>query len=65
MKVQPKEENEVISFGCPDASDLQRIVEDIVKADLPIWSLVFINPRMAEMFPILPWIVETKKGDVP
>jgi Fe-S oxidoreductase/FAD/FMN-containing dehydrogenase len=49
MKVQPKEELKVIAVGCPDASDLQRIVEDIVKADLPIWSLVFINPRMAEM----------------
>jgi FAD/FMN-containing dehydrogenase len=49
MKVQPKEELEVIAIGCPDADELQQIVEDIVKADLPLWSLVFINPRMAEM----------------
>ena len=49
MKVQPKEELEVIAIGCPEADDLQQIVEDIVKADLPLWSLVFINPRMAEM----------------
>jgi Fe-S oxidoreductase/FAD/FMN-containing dehydrogenase len=49
MKVKPKEELEIIAIGCPDARGLQRIVEDIVAADLPIWSLVFINPRMAEM----------------
>ena len=49
MKVQPKEELEIIAIGCPEAPALQQIVEDIVKADLPLWSLVFINPRMAEM----------------
>jgi Fe-S oxidoreductase/FAD/FMN-containing dehydrogenase len=49
MKVQPKEELQVIAIGCPDARDLQKIVEDVIKADLPLWSLVFINPRMAEM----------------
>ena len=49
MKVQPKDELHVIAMGCPDATNLQRIVEDIVKADLPLWSLVFINPKMAEM----------------
>ena len=49
MQVQPKEELQIIAVGCPDARDLQRIVEDIVKADLPLWSLVFINPRMAEL----------------
>jgi Fe-S oxidoreductase/FAD/FMN-containing dehydrogenase len=49
MKVQPKEELEIIAIGCSDAHDLQKIVEDISAADLPLWSLVFINPRMAEM----------------
>jgi len=49
VKVMPKEELGVISVGCPDAYDLQRLVERIVKDGLPIWSLSFINPRMAEM----------------
>ena len=49
MKVQPKEKLEIVAVGCPEADSLQQIVEDIVKADLPLWSLVFINPRMAEM----------------
>jgi Fe-S oxidoreductase/FAD/FMN-containing dehydrogenase len=49
VKVMPKEGLGVISIGCPDAYDLQRLVERIVKDGLPIWSLSFINPRMAEM----------------
>ncbi len=49
VKVMPKEGLGVISIGCPDAYDLQRLVELIVKDGLPIWSLSFINPRMAEM----------------
>ena len=49
MHVQTKEELKIIAIGCPDIRDLQKIVEDIVKADLPLWSLVFINPRMAEL----------------
>jgi Fe-S oxidoreductase/FAD/FMN-containing dehydrogenase len=49
MKVQPKEKMKIIAIGCPVARDLQRIVEDIIKADLPLWSLVFINPCMAEL----------------
>ena len=49
VKVMPKEGLGVISIGCPDAYDLQRLVERIVKEGLPIWSLSFINPSMAEM----------------
>jgi Fe-S oxidoreductase/FAD/FMN-containing dehydrogenase len=49
LKVQPLEDLEVISVGCPDAHDLQKLVGSIVDADLPIWSLMFINPRMAEL----------------
>ena len=50
MKVQPKEELEdYCRWLLRMPVNLQRIVEDIVKADLPLWSLVFINPRMAEL----------------
>ncbi|MDH4264614.1 MAG: FAD-binding oxidoreductase [Deltaproteobacteria bacterium] len=49
LQVQPLEELEVVSIGCPNPHDLQRLVESIVAADLPIWSLMFINPRMAEL----------------
>jgi Fe-S oxidoreductase/FAD/FMN-containing dehydrogenase len=49
LKVQPLEELDVVSIGCPNPHDLQHLVESIIAADLPIWSLVFINPRMAEL----------------
>lgn len=49
LKVQPKNDLETISIGCPDAHDLQKLVESIVETNIPIWSLMFINPRMAEL----------------
>ena len=49
IKVQPADELEILAIGCPDAHDLQRFVENLIKEQFPIWSLVFINPRMAEL----------------
>ncbi len=39
----------VRAIACPDAHKLSRIFQKFIDQDLPIWSLVFINPRMAEM----------------
>ena len=49
LRVQPMEEIDVLALACPDPHDLQKLIESIVDAGLPIWSFVFINPRMAEM----------------
>ena len=49
IRVMPLDELEVISIGCPDAHDLQQLVQSIIDRKLPIWSLLFINPRMAEL----------------
>jgi len=49
LKIMPLEDLEVISLACPDAHDLQKMVDRIYKANLPIWALMFINPRMAEL----------------
>ncbi len=49
VRVQPLEELEVVAIGCPDAYGLQQLVQSFVNEKLPIWSLVFINPRMAEL----------------
>ncbi len=49
VRVQPLEELEVVSIGCPDAHDMQKFVQSMIDAQLPIWSLIFINPRMAEL----------------
>jgi Fe-S oxidoreductase/FAD/FMN-containing dehydrogenase len=39
----------VAAIACPDAHKLTRILLDFIDHKLPIWSLVFVNPRMAEM----------------
>jgi FAD/FMN-containing dehydrogenase len=49
LKVQPLEALEIVSIGCPNPYDLQKLVESIVAAGLPFWSIMFINPRMAEL----------------
>ncbi len=49
IKVMPLEELDVVATGCPDPHQLQRFHQPLVESDLPIWSLVFINPRMAEL----------------
>ncbi|MGB2884681.1 MAG: FAD-binding oxidoreductase, partial [Dehalococcoidia bacterium] len=49
IRVQPKEALDLLSIGCPDAHDLQQLLQSLVDEKLPIWSLIFINPRMAEL----------------
>jgi len=49
LRVQPKEELEVIAIGNRDAAGLRRLVESIIQEKLPVWSILFINPRMAEL----------------
>jgi FAD/FMN-containing dehydrogenase len=49
VRVQPLEELDVVSLACPDAHELQKLIDSMINAELPIWSMVFINPRMAEM----------------
>ena len=49
VRIQPQEELDVVAIGCPDADDLQKMMELIIAKELPIWSIVFINPRMAEL----------------
>ncbi|MFC1941922.1 FAD-binding and (Fe-S)-binding domain-containing protein [Chloroflexota bacterium] len=47
--IQPMEDLEVIAIGSPDAHSLQKMVQSIIDHKLPLWSLLFINPRMAEL----------------
>jgi Fe-S oxidoreductase/FAD/FMN-containing dehydrogenase len=49
IKIQPKEELKVVSIGCPDARDLQKFVQSVIDDKLPVWSIIFINPKMAEL----------------
>jgi Fe-S oxidoreductase/FAD/FMN-containing dehydrogenase len=49
LRVQPLQDLDVVSIACPDAHDLQKLMRAVIDANLPIWSMMFINPRMAEM----------------
>ena len=49
VRVQKKTEIGVAAIACPDAHFLSRIFQDFIDRDLPIWSVIFINSRMAEM----------------
>ena len=49
LRVRPDEPMELLSIGCPDPRDLQKLLESFVAEGLPIWSIVFINPKMAEL----------------
>jgi len=49
LKVMPLEGLDIVSLACPDPHEFQTLLESMVKADLPIWAMIFINPRMAEM----------------
>jgi Fe-S oxidoreductase/FAD/FMN-containing dehydrogenase len=49
LRVRPLEDLDVIAIGCPEADGLQDIVQQIIDRDLPVWSILFINPRMAQL----------------
>jgi Fe-S oxidoreductase/FAD/FMN-containing dehydrogenase len=49
IRVQPLEELKVVAISSADAPSLQRLMEGLVERKLPIWSVVFINPYMAEL----------------
>jgi len=49
LRVQKLTDIGVTAIACPDAHKLSRIFQDFIDQELPIWSVIFINPRMAEM----------------
>jgi len=49
LRVQPLEGLEVVSISTPKAHDFQRLAQSLIDRKLPIWSLIFINPRMADL----------------
>ncbi|MBN2539105.1 MAG: FAD-binding oxidoreductase, partial [Deltaproteobacteria bacterium] len=49
ISVQPLEVMDIVSIGCPDAHDLQDFFTALIEEGLSIWSVLFINPRMAEL----------------
>jgi Fe-S oxidoreductase/FAD/FMN-containing dehydrogenase len=49
VRVMPLTETQVLAIGCRKAPCLQRIIEEVHGSKLPVWSMSFINPRMASL----------------
>ena len=49
IKIMPEVPLDILSIGCPDARELQHLLEGFMECNLPIWSMHFINPKMAAM----------------
>lgn len=49
LRLQRLDDIDVMALACPDPYNLEKLVGSIVDAGLPVWSMMFINPRMAEM----------------
>jgi Fe-S oxidoreductase/FAD/FMN-containing dehydrogenase len=49
LRVMKKAELGLTAIACPDAHKLTAVFQQFIARRLPLWSLVFINPRMAEM----------------
>ena len=49
INVMPLEELEVLAVSTPDEYNLQKFLSLITNSKIPIWSVLFINPKMAEL----------------
>ena len=49
IRVKPLDDLDVLAVGFPDALSLQKFANAVIDEHLPIWSFLFINPRMADM----------------
>lgn len=49
IRILPLEELSIMAVACPDAHDLQRMIQRMIDYELPLWSMTFINPKMAEL----------------
>lgn len=49
FKVKPLERMEVLGFTFEQPTAMQRFIEGIIDADLPLWSLSFVNPGMVSL----------------
>jgi Fe-S oxidoreductase/FAD/FMN-containing dehydrogenase len=49
IKTMKDEKLSILSIGCPDSLNTQRLIESMITEKVPIWSVMFINPKMAEL----------------
>jgi Fe-S oxidoreductase/FAD/FMN-containing dehydrogenase len=49
VKIRLDEQLEICAIGNANAYGMQNMMQSIISEKLPIWSMIFINPRMAEL----------------
>ncbi len=49
VRLRQLEEVGVTAIACPDPHAITRVFQELIQKEVPLWSAVFINPRMAEM----------------
>jgi Fe-S oxidoreductase/FAD/FMN-containing dehydrogenase len=49
LRVQPASQLSVAAVAFPDAKGVQTFIQSLIAAGAPLWSVHFINPRMAQM----------------
>ncbi len=49
LKLQPYSDIEVVACAFPEAENLKKAIQICVTKNLPIWSVMFINPMMARL----------------
>jgi Fe-S oxidoreductase/FAD/FMN-containing dehydrogenase len=54
LGIQPDEPLDYISIACNEHGCFQVLIQELLYADLPIWSMMFINPKMAELKNLAP-----------
>ncbi len=54
LRVQPQENLDIVALGSSDTASMQGLIQSLVDEKLPIWSLIFINPLMAELRNVVP-----------
>ena len=54
LKVQPLEELGVFAATFQNPTDLKNFMESVTESDIPVWSFLFINPKMAVFKNIVP-----------
>lgn len=74
LRIEPIVEMAVVAAATPDPASLQRLLEGVIEADLPLWSVSFVDPGLATFHdvspeeyvvtfafrrPKLPWVAST------
>ncbi len=49
IKVMPNTELEVVAVSFEKLNNLQKFLQSVVDRNIPIWSILFINPQMAKL----------------